>query len=801
MIVKYLFSFIRSKRFKGWFSAINILGLSLGIAACLFLTHYVVYHASFDAHIPDVHNIYRINYQRSSEQGDKVEFASACPMIGPALLEGFPEVEAYGRAFRFDGVFSNGDITFREIDAYWAETNFMNLLGFDLILGDKSTALDKPNAIVMSESAAQRYFGTENPMGKIIDYNKRLKLEVTGVYRDQQPNTHLHAEVLASFPTYAALMPDYVMTGWVYSGFYTYVKLRSGTNYHELQKRMPSFLESTIGELMAAYKITFDFNFQPVSDIHLTSHYMHEVQPNGNKTAIDILKIVCWFVLIIAWVNFFNLSTIASYRRVRELGVRKVLGAERSDIVLQLLTESAFTNLVAVVIALLIFFNLYPIFANISGVPFSSAPWVKPWFYLLIAIAFLVGTLSAGVYSATKISASSLVDVIKGTGYKFRRKVFGKRFLVLFQFFIAMLLVVGTAVVYSQYRTLSKQDLGFKKEAMLIVSAPMVGDTSIARRIDLFKREVAKRTGVNGVTFSSVVPGKPNMMNRGGIAIIGQDADNSKNFRLTEVDTAFFRVYNIKVLKGNGFTGNPLLDQNIVVLNEFACSHIGFESMEQAVGAKIGLDGQEWIVGGVCYNFYQLSPKEQIEPQIFRVARRLNGYFTLSLDKSYGASQLNGLKEIYLSVFPDNPFDYFFLDEFYGRQHDDERRFGLVFSLFSFLALFITAMGILGLSAYSVVQRRKEIAIRKVLGAKSINVLLLFVKEYVLLWALAVLIAIPVVSKLISNWLAQFAVKTEISVWMYIFPAALVLLIAIVTVLVQSKKGVRINPAEGIRYE
>lgn len=801
MITRYLFSFVRSKRFKGWFNAINILGLSLGIAACLFLTHYVVYHLRYDAHIPNVDNIYRINYSRTSEQGDKVEFASACPIIGPSLLKAFPEVESYGRAFRFEGVFSNGDIAFREIDAYWAETNFMNLLGFDLVQGDKSTALDKPNTVVISESAAKRYFGSENPMGRIIDYNKRLKLEVTGVYRDQLPNTHLHAEVLASFPTYAASMPDYVMTGWIYSGFYTYVKLREGTAYEEVQKRIPDFLQSEIGELMAAYKTTFGFKLQPVRDIHLTSHFMHEVQPNGNKTAIDILKIVCWFVLIIAWVNFFNLSTIASFRRIKELGVRKVLGANRRDIVVQLLVESAITNLVAVFVALLLFFNLYPAFTNISGIPFETSPWTRGWFYLIVAIAFAVGTLSAGVSSAAKLSTSSLIDVLKGGGIKFRRKVFGKRLLVLFQLFIAVLLVTGTVVVYSQYRALSQHNLGFEKEKMLVVDAPMVGDTSLVRRFEVFKREVSKISGVAGATFSSVVPGKPNMMNRGGVSIVGRDVDNSKNFRLTDTDTSFFNVYNITLLAGKGFTGNPSLDANIVVLNEFACYHIGFESVQEALGEKIYLEGRECIVGGICYNFYQLSPKEPIEPQIFRVARRFNGYFTLKLNGDYSKEVIEQIQSAYQSVFPGNPFDFFFLDEFYGKQHDDERRFGLVFSLFSVLALFITAMGILGLSAYSVVQRRKEIAIRKVLGAKSISVLLLFVKEYVLLWALAVIIALPIVSKLISSWLAEFAVKTEVSIWMYIIPSVLVLFIAIVTVLVQSRKGMRINPAEGIRYE
>jgi len=801
MLKSYLKSAFRFILKRKGYSIVNIIGLSIGITACLLISWYVRFHNEYDKQIPNNDRVYRVIYQRWSESGDRVRFASASPTIGPSIKKEFPEIQDYGRAYKIEGVFFNKDIFFEETSAFYGETNTLKILGFDIIKGDKETNLDAPRKVVISESTAKKYFGNENPIGKSLSFNKTTELEVTAVFKDRESDFHFKPNIVVSLSSWVETNPKIFTEGWFYSGFYTYVRVREGGNPNDINKKIAGLIEKELGETLRQYKMGMSFELQPLKDIHLTSHFMHEIEPNGDRASINLLEIVAWFILLIAWVNFFNLSTISSLKRIKEIGIRKVVGASRVNLISQFLFESFIINFLAIVAALILFEITQPIFANIAGLPVKSSLYFEGWFLLTLLLSLLIGTVSAGIYSVSGITSSSLINVIKGVSFGVSKKSGLKKVLVAFQFTIAIALIAGTIGVYSQYQYISKRELGFNKNNMLVVKAPVVGDTSLIRKLWVYEQEVKNKANVKGVTFSSIIPGKPNMFNRGGIYRLGDDPNNSKNYRVTEADSHYIDVYGLKLLAGTGFTGVISTDKNLVIVNRTAALQMGFGSEADAVGKEIVMEGQNFKITGVVIDFFQLSPKESIEPQIFRYPRRFQGYFTINYNGNDVANIMQTVESTYKELFPNNPFDYFYLDQFYDKQFQYERRFGIVFMLFSVLSLIITVLGLLSLSAFTSEMRRKEIGIRKVMGASVPSLIRLLYQEYILLLIGASIIALPAVLFFIRKWLVSFALKADITIWIFIVPVFLIAIISVVTVSIQSYRAANQNPVICIKYE
>jgi putative ABC transport system permease protein len=373
--------------------------------------------------------------------------------------------------------------------------------------------------------------------------------------------------------------------------------------------------------------------------------------------------------------------------------------------------------------------------------------------------------------------------------------------LVTFQFAIAIALLAGTIGVYKQFNHMQNQNLGFKLDNMLVVKVPMVGDSTLQNRFWVFEENVRQIPSVVGVTYSSIIPGKPNMFNRGGIHRYGDDPNNGKNMRLTEVDSYYPSVYEINLVSGNGFTGNAKEDANSVMLNLRGAEWLDYKSPEEAIGTQIMLEGRPKTVVGILVDFKQLSPKEEIEPQIFRFPERYQGFFTVKLNPVSNEQTLSRVKQTYNEIFPGNPFDYFYLDEFYKNQYKHDKRFGMVFFLFSLLSMVITVLGLLGLSAYSAEQRKREIGIRKVLGATPKSILQLLFRDYLSLWFIAGALSVPVVWNLLNEWLTGFATRIETTWVIFIPPLIVVLIISIATVFSQSLKAAAMNPVESIKQE
>ncbi len=792
----------RNLRNKGGYYAINITGLAIGLAACLMITHYVKFHESFDTYQPDSENIYRIQYSRWSEEGgDRVEFASATPIIGKAMKENIPGIEMQGQAFRQEGVYSHEDRFFEETRAFYAETDLLTLLGINIVEGEKINVLDRPATAALSQSAARKYFGNEAAIGKTFYHNNRDLYEVVSVFEDIPANSHFKADILMSMETWKQRNPNLFQQGYIYSGFYNYIKLSENALPDSIYQKTAQYVEKEYGEALQAGKLKMGFELQPLEDIHLHSHLMHELELNGNAASISYLKIIAWFILIIAWVNFFNLSTITSIRRLREITIRKVNGASRWQLLVQLLTESAVINLFAIFVALLLFESISPAFFNFTDLPASTPVWNQRWVYYLLIFAFIVGTFSAGVYSVTGIPSSRLTEMLKGATNSVRGKRTMRKVLLTIQFVIAIGLIAGTITIFRQYALISGQSPGFRLENMMVMNAPLLQDSVALSKFQAMKKELSQIPELTGVAYSSIIPGKPNMYNRGGVYQYGQDYTSGKNYRITDTDENFFKVYGIKILAGEDFTGYADIDRQRILMNAYGAQWMGFESIDDAVGKQIVLENEVLTISGIVDDFHQLTPREAIEPQIFRIPRRHKGYLTAGLTTHDHNVVKEKVEKIYSSFFPASPFETFLLEDFYNSQNLGEKRFGVVFLLFSILVILITILGLMGLAAYTAEQKRKEIGIRKVLGANSLSIFQLLFKDYIYLWILGAAVALPTAYILVEKWLDSYAVRISPDYWFYVIPLTIVIVVALTTVFLQSMKLLKMNPAENIRTE
>ena len=785
------------------FSAINIIGLAIGIAACLLISLYVNYELAYDKHVDNIDNLYRVLYERESETGEKVQFASASPTVGPVITEKFPEIEKFARAYRIEGILSFDNILFREKNMLWAEPNFLELFSYEMIYKSSDSLLSEPNTMLISEKISNKYFGDKNPTDKILKLNGNQAFKIVGVYKSQPSNMHFDANILLSYINWDNQLGENVKSfGWVYSGFYTYVKLKNGTQINEINKKIEDFINEELGEFMELYKLKIAYKLQPVKDIHLTSHFMHELKANGNKNSIIFLYIISWFIIGIAWINFVNLLTISSIKRSSEISLRKVLGGTSPQLIKQFLLESLLINSIALLFAFVFIEASFPFFSRLTDIPQHYIIWNKIWFWQNVVLIFLVGTLLAGSYPVWGILSKKIAATLKVGFTGSKRTIILRKALVIFQFFMAAILIAGTISVYQQLQFLKSKESGINKSDILIINTPRVGSEDIINQRKAFKEEITKYPFVKGIAFSSVTPGMHNMFNRGGIYKFGDDPITGKNYRITEVDNNFANVYSNIFIEGKNFTKDRKAEASSVIINQAASELLGFENPQKAIGEKILIRGIENTIIGVIENFHQESPRLDFEPQIFRLAQRYNGYFSIKLANTNELKKIQKIiKKQYKVFFPGNPFEYFYLEDYYKQQYKSEVRFGKVFGVFSLLALFITMLGILSLSAFSAAQRRKEIGIRKVMGSNINQILILLSKNYILLLLISFVLAVPVIYFALNKWLNNFANRMELSVWIFIIPIILVSVFSLITVAYQSIKTARDNPANSLRYE
>ncbi len=787
ILIHYLKVTLRNLKRSRLFSFINILGLAVGMAACLLILHYVRFEKSYDRFHPDYERIYRLRYERTSEEGTAVRFASCCPPAADAIRSAFPEVETIARIYRNRAVvaFKERDIKFTEERMYFVEPDFFRLFRVEFIEGDPLDEIRKPNMAFLSRSTAEKYFGTENPLGKFITVDGKTDYRIAGLFEDSPPNSHLKLDIVLSYDNIRDLFDPKVFESWGYTGYFTYIKFREGTDPETFQKKMPGLVERSCGELMRTYKVLIELKLQPITDIHLTSHYMQEYEVNGSRDVVNILMIIAVFIIIMAWANYVNLSTSRALARAREVGLRKVVGASRRHVIVQLFFETLVMNFMAVALALLLVQTFLPMFSRVSGTPSSYNIWEMPWFWLSVVLMWLAGVLLSGSYPVAAVSSFRPAVVLKGflgnapMGMKLRKA------LVIFQFIIALVLLGGTFTVYRQIFFMKSQDLGFDMEQILVVNLPRIRDEAFAKKIDVFKEELLKQSDIQKLCVATEVPGRQIYWDAGAIHRAGEDAGKGKNYMIVGVDYDYVDVFDLDLLYGRSFSRDFPADTMALLLNETAVRWMGFESSEEAVGQQVDYWGEIYTVIGVLPDFHQQSLKQDFEPTIYRLTPyglTWIGKFALKVNVRNIRDTIALIGRQYADLFPESPFEYFFLDDYYNQQYQGDELFGRVSGIFSLLAIFVTSLGIFGMSASMALQRTKEIGIRKVLGATTTGIVRLLASDFLTLIAISLFIAWPLIYWGIQRWLNTFARRMPLNGMLFLAPLIIVIMVTALTI-------------------
>jgi putative ABC transport system permease protein len=814
MLRSFLQIAIRSFTKRKAHSILNLLGLTIGIASCLLIFKYVAFERSFDNFHPHADRIFRV--QESDYQNGRfaVNRATTSPAVGPTLKKEFPEVGKICRLIEYGLLLSNDarNIKSYENRSFAADTSVLSILQLPLVRGDRATALKGVNKVILSEETARKYFGSENPVGKTLKFRSsgyvRI-LQVSGVFKALPPNSHLILDVLFSYATYSDIVGRYgdpndpTETAWNWPDFYTYIELRPGADRYAFEAKLPAFITRHYNGLPKHKSFTKFITLQlyPITDIHLYSHYGDEAEANGDGSSMSFLFLIAFLIAAIAWINYINFATVRSLERAREVGIRKVLGALRTDLIRQFLLESLLLNGTALLLALAITWIVSPLFNQLTGISIDSLP-LRYW--EIFAALFFVGTLLSGIYPAFVLPRYHPVAVLKGL---FKNSASGellRKGLIVGQFAVSFLLIAGTITVYEQVHYMRSQQLGANIDQTIVLSGSQsMKDSTYESIFPVFKEEMLRINGVKGITGSTNVMGQE-------IGWSGSwqrlDTAFKTNYTLVHlgVDYDFIHNYGLKIIAGRAFSKDFPSDNKAVLLNASAVQALGYANPPDAVGAW--LHASQRIIDtvrviGIVADYHHEGLQKAIRPMALILRPTSPNFYSLRINPANTPQTLAAIKKVWDRQFPDDPFDYFFLDEFFDQQYAENRRFGTVFGLFAMLAITIACVGLLGLSAYNVIQRTKEIAIRKVLGASVQQLLYILSWDLLLLVVLAFVIAIPVTWWAIDNWLREFAYRIQISWCIFAVAGALAFSIALLTVGFQTLKATMANPVKSLQSE
>ncbi len=785
------------------FSLINISGLAIGIAAFLLILQYVTFETSYDKFQEKGDRIYRLQQNRYNDGKLTTQWAAGAAGVGKTIKDAFPEIESMAKLTPEEAVISYNEKKFKEKKIFFATNSFLPMFSYKATKGKLTDALKEPFTAVITESTAKRYFGNEDPIGKLISNNKRDNYKITAVVPDLPVNTHLKFDILFSFSTYLQFAGPDAETTFDWDGFYTYVQLIPGTKPELLEKKIKTYITKKIGEEYKKRNESVEYKLQPMRDIHLYSSYMMEAEVNGNGQSVYFLLIIAVFIIIIAWINYINLSTARAIDRAKEVGVRKVMGSYRSQLITQFMFEAFLINLFAVLVAFVLILISLPLFNSLTGKHIGFSLLNDTYFWLAIIGLFIGGTLLAGIYPALVMSSFKPITVLKGKFTRSKQGAFLRHSLVIVQFASSVILMVGTFGVYRQLHFMQSQDLGVNIDRTLVLNGPSVIDTSTYKdRLRTFKIELSKTPGIHKVVTSTAVPGKKVGWNAGGIKLVEDGQDKANQYRAMGIDYDFLEAYGIKILKGRNFSEQFPNDKKCVLFNEAAVKLIGFKKPEEALNRRIDFWGQQFTIIGVVANHHQEGLREPYDAHIYRLTPNNSSYVSLKIEGNKDPQEIIQIAEKkWNEFFPGNPFEYFFLDDHYREQYNADQQFGKTFTLFAVLAIFVASLGLLGLASFATTQRTKEIGIRKISGATVPKLLLLLTKDFIKPVLLSFIIALPITYYLLNKWLQNYAFKTNITAWLFILPGLLILIIAIATISTQTYKAANANPTKSLKTE
>jgi putative ABC transport system permease protein len=799
MFKNYLKTAIRNLWKKKSFSLINIVGLALGIAVSLLMLLYVFNELTYDRFNKNSDNIYRIALNLEA-QGLSMSIPGSPAPFGPALAEQYPEVLRIGRLRSTGGrIISYEDKIFDESRIYYADPGIFDIFTITVLRGDEKTFLEAPFSVVLTEEMAEKYFGSEEALGKTLRWNDEDVYTVTGLVKKMPENSHFKFNMLASLSSLGGTFDDPM--SWMGFNFTTYLLLQDSVSLDGLDQKYYTFLMDNMPEQIKQLDVKMELFLQALKSIHLHSHLEGEMEPVGNVAYIWILTTIAFFILLIACINFMNLSTAQSARRAKEVGMRKVLGANRRKLISQFLGESLLLGLFSLFFALLLVRALLPVFNKLVLKELTFNPLQNWWMLTGILMITLVVGLLSGAYPALFLSSFMPMDVFRsrfkaGKGHRFFRNG-----LVTFQYVVSIALICCTFFVFSQLRYVKHYALGFDKEQVLVMSLR----GQLSSQAETFKAEILRLSGVSRASCSSTLPafGRSETY----FAFEGYNQEQPQVLPYVEADEDHLDTLGIELAAGRNFSSEYPSDKKAVLLNETLVRQIGWEdpigkvvNMTDIVEEDQSFIQVPYTVIGVIKDFHFDSLREKIRGYVIKMPGQV-GRIAVKIRPESIAETIRSIEEIWKRMNPAYPFDYSFLDEAFDRQYRSEQRIGNIFFAFSLIAIFVACLGLFGLASFTTEQRTKEIGIRKVLGASVPNVVALLSKDFTKWVILANLIAWPIAYYAMLTWLKNFAYRISLGVWVFVLSGLIALGIALLTVSVKSLKAATSNPIDSLRYE
>jgi putative ABC transport system permease protein len=807
MIYNYLKIAVRNLLKYKFISFINLFGLTIGIACCLLILTYIINELSFDKYQPEADRTYRVTRSfRNAETGViSLNLGTVAPPFAPLLANDFKEIEKITRllpggsaALRYE------EKKFNEENVYWADEHFFDFFKVNVIKGNPAKALVDPYSIMLSEEIAKKYFGSEEPLNKLIRMDNQFNFKVTGVYKPFPTNSHIHPSILISFNTLkdtAIYGEQNLRTNWGNNSFLTYIRLPRNYDIKKLEKQFPAFLDRHMNE-GGRFKTSqwTALALQKLTDIHLHSQLDYEAEENGDIKRVYIFSAIALFILLIASINYMNLSTARSALRAREIGVRKVVGAQRKEIIAQFLSESVLVSWLAMILAFLITWISLPWLNELSGQQLSIGILWRPEIIIsMLIVPFIVGILS-GIYPALFMSSFRPVQVLKGLFKIGGNAISFRKVLVTAQFAISIILIISTITIFKQMRYMQQKELGFDKNH--IINLPY--NTALNDRFDAFRTELLSNTYVKNAGRSSRIP-TGRLLDANGARIKKSDTLEPANadIKFVSTDQDFIPTYGIKIVAGRGFSRDFSTDTGAFLINEAAVKVLGFKSNDEAIGKDFGYGSRTGKLIGVFGDFHFESMHQKIVPLVLIVPRSGNRYGNISIKIAGNniPSALAHIEKTWRKFLPETPYQYTFLDENFERLYQSEERQKSIFTVFAFIAIFIACLGLFGLSAFAISQRIKEIGIRKVLGASVSTIVALLSKDFLKLVLLAAIIAFPVAWFAMDSWLQDFAYRIDVPWWIFIIAGIIAAIIAFVTISFQAIKAAIANPVKSLRSE
>ena len=797
------------------FSVINILGLAVSLSAFFTIIQYVGFEKSYDRFHEKADEIYRVNTTRSENGKINYHTALSVANAGPFLKEQFEEVEAFTRMLSMQSNFvcavsyteGGHTVTFNERNVYYGDPDFFTVFSFPLLSGDKSTALTAPFTAVISHDAARKYFGDKDPVGQIIRFvnsSEEHDYRITGVLGNLNNPSHLAIDFLFSYPSLmSSAFRENAYDNWNSESIYTYVIASRQIDPSILNERLHAYFRN-----ISENQPDITMHMRPLTDIHLTGGLQDEPTLIASETVVDFLLIVACFIVALAWINYSNLAIADTLRRAREVGLRRIIGADRWHIIAQFAVQFMLINFLALMLACVLVPLASPVLQQIAGMPVEFRLSGLP---LLPLVAFFAaGMLVSGGYPAYALSRLSPGNSIRGTYFRGPRNTFTRQLLVGLQFCVSIALVTGTLVIHRQMNFMQHAELGMSIDNTVVVKAPIFTDSTSDFRHQTFREALLARPTIHDVVLSSTLPaGQEN----GWIANIRRHENDKTGYpaEVNVIDRNFIGIFDIALSAGRDFLPSDYRswerfgDQiESVLINESLAVMLGFDSAEAALYKEFFWGNNRCKVVGVLSDFHQRSLRYEMKPAVF-VLDKNGTNFSIKIS-GVGSSEerrtiLAQIENSYRKFFPDDPFEYFFLEDRFNEQYQDDRRFSTLFSVFSVLALFIAWLGLAGLIAFFLLYRQKEIGIRKVLGATVASILEMVTKSYVKLGLICLVIVIPITHYFITQWLERYAYHITPDWWMFGIPGVVVLLATIVVIVGQAMKSALTNPAESLRNE